>query len=977
MRLDTGTKLGAYEIVESIGAGGMGEVYRARDGRLRRDVAIKVLPEHLSADAEYLARFEREAQAVAQLSHPNILAIHDFGQDHGVTYAVTELLEGTSLRRRLDTVKLPWRDAVAIGVAVADGLGAAHAKGIVHRDLKPENLFLSPDGRVKILDFGIARWAEPAGPDEDTRAPTSDGRPTLPGTVLGTMGYMSPEQVRGHPADHRSDLFSLGATLYEMLAGRRAFTGPSQADTTSAILKEDPPPLPADVGIPASLDAILARCLKKSPDERFQSARDLGSALQSVLDDPGRTSAKPSRPARRRIVVYAAVVAGLILSGLAAWSWQRAGNAKVARQELLPEIERLAADISLTGEGPNGWTAYALAARAERSIPGDPTLQRLWGAISSPVDIRSEPAGARVLARPYGQPDAEWTSFGRTPLAEPRFPKGFSRIRLELDGYDAVNDVVWTLEGSQRYRLQPAGSAPAGMVYADGSEHSLNAVGLDHLPAEQVDAFYIDRHEVTNKAYKRFVDSGGYRNGTFWTFPFVKDGRELAWAEAMALFTDRTGRAGPATWEVGDYPEGQDDYPVMGVSWYEAAAFAAFAGKQLPTVYHWDVVAYLMAGGEIIPLSNYDTRGPAPVGSRRAMSRFGALDMAGNAREWTFNGSDRSGDHFILGGGWNDEVYSFNDAYTQNGFDRSATNGFRCMRPVETHGVSDRLTRRIELPFRDYARETPVPDGVFRLFLRPFEYDRTPLNARVESVDDAASDDWIKETITFDAAYGKERVRAYLFLPRRGQPPYQTVVAFPGDQGFGISSSEGLRPAEHFLKGGRAYLLPMYKSIYERRDELTSSMPNESNTYREHVVYWSKDLRRSIDYLETRADIDTQRLAFFGVSWGGRMAPVMLAIEGRFKAAVVMVAGLRHQTAQPEADPFNYLPRVTLPVLMLNGRYDFYFPVETSQRPYFERLGTPPADKSWMVYDGSHSVPATQLAKESLAWLDRYLGPVR
>lgn len=977
MRLDTGTRLGAYEIVESIGAGGMGEVYRARDDRLRRDVAVKVLPEHLAADAEYLARFEREAQAVAQLSHPNILAIHDFGRDHGVTYAVTELLEGTTLRRRLDTARLPWREAVAIGVAVADGLASAHAKGIVHRDLKPENLFVGSDGRIKILDFGIARWAEPAGPDEATRALTSEGHPTQPGTVLGTLGYMSPEQVRGQFADHRSDLFSLGATLYEMLAGRRAFTGPSHADTMSAILKEDPAPLPADLGIPASLDAVVQRCLKKSPDERFQSAGDLRSALQSVLDEHERGSLKSPRPARRRIVVSAAAVGVLVLAGLAAWWWQRAENAKAARQDLLPEIERLAADIPWTGEGPNGWAAFALAARAQRAIPGDPTLERLWETISSPVEIRSEPQGARVFARPYGQPDAEWTSFGRTPLAERRFPKGFSRIRLELDGYDAVDDVVWTLEGPRSYRLQPAGSAPAGMVFVDGGEHSLHAVGLDHLSAERVEPFYMDRHEVTNKAYKRFVDSGGYRNRTFWTVPFVKDGRELGWAEAMALFTDRTGQAGPSTWEVGDYPEGQDDHPVMGVSWYEAAAYAAFAGKQLPTIYHWDLVAYLMASGEIIPLSNYDNRGPAPAGSRRAMSRFGALDMAGNAREWTFNGSDRAGDHFILGGGWNDEAYSFNDAYTQNGFDRSATNGFRCMQPAETRGVSDRLTRRIELPFRDYAGETPVTDEVFQLFLRQFEYDRTPLNARVESVDDAASEDWIKEAVTFDAAYGKERVRAYLYLPRRGQPPYQTVVAFPGDQGFGISSSEGSSPAEHLLKSGRAYLFPVYKGTYERRDELTSSMPNESNTYREHVVYWSKDLRRSIDYLETRPDIDARRLAFFGVSWGGRMAPVMLALERRFKAAVVMVAGLRHQKTQPEADPFNYLPRVTLPVLMLNGRYDFYFPVETSQRPYFERLGTPSADKSWMVYDGSHSVPATQLAKESLAWLDRYLGPVR
>jgi eukaryotic-like serine/threonine-protein kinase len=972
VRLGTGTKLGAYQIIESIGAGGMGEVYRARDDRLRRDVAIKVLRQHLATDAEYLARFEREAQAVAQLSHPNILAIHDFGQDHGVTFAVTELLEGSTLRRRLGGAPIPWREAVEVVIAVADGLAAAHAKGIVHRDLKPENLFLTSDGRAKILDFGIARWA-PFDPNGETQVQTSEVRATQPGTILGTMDYMSPEQIRGGYADQRSDLFSLAATLYEMLSGRRPFAGPSQLDTMSAILKDDPPPLPAPLGIPPSLGAILSRALKKSPAERFQSAHEFGAALESVL----HAQPAAAKSARRPIVVYAAAAAAIVLVGLAAWWWQRAWSMRVARQELLPQIEQLAAEIPWTGEGPNGWAAYTLAMKAERAIPGDAMLGRLWEAISSPVDLRSEPSGARVLAKPYGQPDAGWTAFGRTPLATPRFPRGFARLRLELDGYDPVEDVLWTVEGVQAYRLQPAGSAPAEMVYVTGSQHSLRTAGLDHLPAEHVDDFYIDVHEVTNKAYKQFVDGGGYRNRALWTFPFVKDHRQIEWSEAMATFTDRTGRAGPSTWEVGDYPEGQDNYPVTGISWYEAAAFAAFVGKQLPTIYHWDLVADLTASGEIIPLSNYGNRGPNAVGSRRVMSRFGAVDMAGNAREWTFNASDRAGEHFILGGGWNDEAYSFNDAYTQNGFDRSATNGFRCIQPVKGGAVSDRLARRIDLPYRDYARETPVSDGTFRQFLRQFEYDKTPLNARVESVDTSSSDDWTRETITFDAAYGKERVRAYLFLPKRGQPPYQTVVAFPGDNGFAIRSSERLRPTEHFVKSGRAYLVPIYKSTYERGDELTSSMPNESNTYREHVVYWSKDLRRSIDYLETRADIDTQRLAFFGVSWGGRVAPVILSIERRFKAAVLMVAGLRHQTTQPEADPFNYLPRVTLPVLMLNGKYDFYFPIDTSQRPFFERLGTPAADKLWIPYEGSHSVPATELAKESLAWLDRYLGPVR
>jgi len=975
MPIEPGTKLGAYEIVEPIGAGGMGEVYRARDARLRRDVAVKVLPEHLAADPEYLARFEREAQAVAQLSHPNILAIHDFGQERGVTYAVTELLEGDTLRSRLERSHLQPDEAVEICTAIADGLTAAHSKGIVHRDLKPENLFLGSDGRVKILDFGIARWAALADGADETRQATAT--PTQPGTVLGTTGYMSPEQVRAETVDHRSDLFALGAILYEMLTGRRAFTGRSHADTMSAILKEAPEPFSPDLRIPPALERIVTRCLEKTPGARFQSARDLGAALRALSAPRAGAVDATSRPPRSRAVVLAAFAAVVVVAGVGVWSWQRANDARMARQQLLPEIERLAADIPWTGEGPNSWAAYAIAREADRYIPDDPALQRLWTVISSPVTIESEPAGARVLAKPYGQPDAEWTVFGQTPLDDPRFPAGYSRLRLELDGYDAIQDVFRGRQRSASYRLQPTGTAPSDMVHVDGSEHSLRVVGLDHLPAERVDDFYMDRYEVTNAAYKQFVDGGGYQTEAFWTVPFVRDGRPLEWAEAMTYFTDTTGQTGPSTWEVGDYPDGQDDYPVTGVSWYEAAAFAEFAGKQLPTVYHWDRVANPTASGEIIPLSNYGSDGPAPVGAHRAISRYGVHDMAGNAREWTFNESTRGAGHrFILGGGWNDDVYSFNDAYTQDAFDRSATNGFRCIRSA-AGAVADALTRQIELPFRNYAEETPVDDATFQVLLRQFEYDRTPLDARVESVDDETSEDWTKETVTFDAGYGGERVTAYLFLPTRGEPPYQTVVTFPGDGGFGVPSSVQLEPAEFILKSGRAYLYPVYKSTFERRDELTTSMPNESNTYREHVVYWTRDLRRSIDYLETRPDIDTDRLAFYGVSWGGRMAPVMLAVEDRFKAAVVTVAGLRHQPAQPEADPFNYLSRVTLPILMLNGRYDFYFPVETSQKPYFERLGTPAADKAWKVYEGSHTVPNTELARESLAWLDRYLGPVR
>ncbi|MFQ5806776.1 MAG: serine/threonine-protein kinase, partial [Phycisphaerae bacterium] len=242
MRLEAGTHLGPYELLAPLGAGGMGEVYRAKDTRLDREVAIKVLPEHMAKDPEVLARFEREAKAVAALSHPNILAIHDVGSERGVPFAVMELLEGETLRDRLRRAALPWRRAVEIAVGISDGLAAAHAKGIIHHDLKPTNLFLTSDGVVKILDFGLARTVEPVAPEERADASTI-ALETKPRTVMGTVAYMSPEQVQGAPPDARSDIFSFGCVLYEMVTGSRPFAGKTSAETMAAILRGEPPEL--------------------------------------------------------------------------------------------------------------------------------------------------------------------------------------------------------------------------------------------------------------------------------------------------------------------------------------------------------------------------------------------------------------------------------------------------------------------------------------------------------------------------------------------------------------------------------------------------------------------------------------------------------------------------------------------------------------------------------------------------------------
>jgi serine/threonine-protein kinase len=322
MRFAKGDRLGPYEILGPIGAGGMGEVFRARDTRLGRDVAVKILPERLADNAIALARFEKEARAIAALSHPNILAIHDFGRGEGIAYAVMELLEGEPLDRRLSREALSWKKALEIGSAVAEGLASAHGRGIVHRDLKPANVFVTTEGHVKILDFGLARQDSLLAERDATASPTEVAPDTQPGTVLGTVGYMSPEQVRGEPADARSDIFSLGCILYELLTGRRAFRGNTPAETLAAVLRDHPSDIPeSDRAIPPAINGVVRRCLEKSPEERFQSAHDLAFALKEI--QAGSTASLPrissqvERPRpHRRIAVAGAVLAMALVTFL-------------------------------------------------------------------------------------------------------------------------------------------------------------------------------------------------------------------------------------------------------------------------------------------------------------------------------------------------------------------------------------------------------------------------------------------------------------------------------------------------------------------------------------------------------------------------------------------------------------------------------------------------------------------------------------
>jgi len=322
--LTSGTKLGDYEVKSLLGSGGMGEVYRARDARLGRDVAIKVLPSSLSADADRLRRFEQEARAAAALNHPNILAVFQMGTYEGAPYLVSELLEGETLREQIKRGRMAVHKAIDYGVQIARGLAAAHEKGIVHRDLKPENLFVTKDGRVKILDFGLAKLTQPQSGSEHDALTLTEG--TEAGVVMGTVGYMSPEQVRGQSADHRADIFAFGAILYEMLAGKRAFQKPTSPETMTAILNEDPPGISQAVpNLPPALQRVVHRCLEKNPEQRFQSASDLAFALDALSDSSGYSSSGVSlaKPRGGRLFWgIAASVVAIVLVGAAFLVWR-------------------------------------------------------------------------------------------------------------------------------------------------------------------------------------------------------------------------------------------------------------------------------------------------------------------------------------------------------------------------------------------------------------------------------------------------------------------------------------------------------------------------------------------------------------------------------------------------------------------------------------------------------------------------------
>jgi len=953
-----GQTISHYRVIEKLGGGGMGVVYKALDVRLDRFVALKFLPPHLTQNHDANQRFFQEARAASALDHPNICTIHEVDETpDGDVFLTMAFYEGETLKHRIQRGQLPVSDAIDYTVQVLRGLAKAHQSGFVHRDIKPANLMVTADGAVKILDFGLAKLV---GFSDLTQT----------GVTMGTATYMAPEQLLGRAVDARADLWATGVVLYEMLAGRRAFDGDGIVPIT-AILNASPEPLSVlrrDVS--ADLERVVRKALEKDPGARYQSSADFLAALEGCRTPSSRRPLHRALSLLRRPVVAVpalllllAAIAGV---GLQTRQWL---NVRRARNQLLPEVRRLIATEDFS-------TAFRNTEEAERYVPGEPVLQELWPQVSQRGAFITQPPGAQVSMQEYSATGDVWKTIGTTPLENVRLPRGALRFRLIKDGYETAilarpNPGAFLFPREFRFAINipliPKGTAPE-MVSVPGGTGTVTLTGFNFVKPATLGSFLIDRHEVTNREFKRFVDAGGY-------------------AGALRAFRDSTERAGPATWELGQYLAGQDDYPVGGVSWYEAAAYCKSEGKELPTIFHWARAA--MPAGEaafalapaIIPLSNFSRSSVARVETYRGIGPYGTFDMAGNVREWGLNEAS-GGRKWVLGGAWNEPDYLFTIGNSLPPSDRSSTNGVRCVRYSVPQDATGPLSRAEPLS-TDPRTAKPVSDEVFAVYKSQYSLVKSPLNAKLESRD-LTNPDWVREKLSLDAGYNGERLAAYLFLPRNASPPYQVAVYFPpvGGPFTSRSSSERLGPGlyDYVVRSGRALLWPVYKGSFERWDPLLTLTGDEYvRGFRGRIFEWRQDLGRAIDVLGTRKDLDVTRLFYLGYSFGSSTAFPVMALEERLKTAVLEAPGLYGVTVglPPEADAINYAPRVRIPVLMIGGRQDFLFPLETSQIPLFNWLGTPAADKKHVVFDGGHGqFPRSATIREVLSWLDKYLGPV-
>ncbi len=667
-----GSTISHYRILEKLGGGGMGVVYRAEDLRLKRTVALKFLPPELTRDVEARERFIHEAQAASALQHNNICTIHDIDQTgDGQVFIVMDLYEGETLRKRIERGALSIDEATDIALQVARGLSKAHEHGIVHRDIKPANIMLTTDGAAKIVDFGLAKLAGQA-------------HLTRTGSTIGTAPYMSPEQARGEEVDRRSDIWSFGVVLYEMISARLPFTAEHETALMYQIVNTEPMPIESVCpACPPALAGIIRRTLTKDAQDRTQSISAIVEELKAFRgQDHPSAGVQPGSGSWKRLALrVGAPVLLLALVGTAVTYWLVRSKGDTA---YLEQIHNLA----LAGKFDAVYQSLL-----NHHIPAsDDKIGRIAREIAGRVTFTSNPPGAHISVRrvtPIDDfPSRDKLDLGATGTGQQVLVAGEYFVEYSAPARNSVQFLLTLLpeqDLSVARTLASEDDAAPTMVYVDTGALA---------DGSRVDAFLIDKYEITNEEFLRFVLAGGYRNGAFWDPALVIKGGMVPWNSAVKLFVDRTGIPGPRSWSGGKYPEGTARHPVAGVSWYEANAYARWAGKELPTWNQWwraavgEAAAVFPWGSDVRSVqarANFGLTGAQDVGSYPlGVSPFGCFDMAGNVREWLMHPEAGGARRTVVGGSWKDPEYMFEPGHAEM-FDPAFANdgiGFRCVRPI-------------------------------------------------------------------------------------------------------------------------------------------------------------------------------------------------------------------------------------------------------------------------------------------------------
>jgi len=632
--------------------------------------------------------------------------------------------------------------------------------------------------------------------------------------------------------------------------------------------------------------------------------------------------------------------------------------------------------------------AWLTSSRINSFAPFFSTISGEDENISALASIRTQQDGVSVSWKAYGQVD-DWRFLGKTPLKPMRLPRGILKFKLEKEGYETTYfsssnpslkfynspfDPGWNLEP---INLQPQGSVPNGMIYIQGGNFvpALTGSGVDPV---FLHPFYIDKFEVTNKDYKEFLDAGGYSNSQYWVeMDFIKDGIALSFEEAKKMMVDSTGMTGPAGWEVGTYLQGTENYPVTGISWYEALAFARYKGNILPPMYHWAKAAFppdeivSPISPKLLKRANFSKEKITNVG--QGEGAYGTFDMAGNAKEWVWNIFGGRG--LTLGGAFDEPTYLASQTAPEPRMNRSLKNGFRTVRlinPRDLNPFGDPIETQAP---RDLSYYKPMSEEVFNVYARSYQVSSSRPKHTEVYIDDSHPV-WIKEKISLDVGYNNETMDVLIFKPKNSFGPSSPVIIHPGANYYTTPPEiDEVNPGEFSLdfliKSGKTLVWPAWKGSLNRMPENRSSNEDTLRQFRSQFIAWVDDTDKTLDYLETRSDIDSNNIFYLGMSYGALFNTHTLLFEDRYKGAILYVGGA-FPTYPPLVDGINHLPRIKTPFLMLNGEQDYLVP-KSAANFFFQSTGTPSEDKKIIFYDSGHwPLPRNQMIKETLSFIDQY-----